>query len=113
MAAGLIKTGILPRARTSALSVWDHLDRERNKRQPTSKEEPWDVLQEAWRNIPEDYLKKLQKACLRGFRLLKSKGAHTNYRLSTLLELSYFASFAVFTFIFTHAAPVSYFPGTG
>ena len=32
-----------------------HLDRERNKRQPTSKEELWDVLQEAWRTIPEDY----------------------------------------------------------
>ena len=39
-------------------AVWDHLDRERNKRQPTSKEELWDVLQEAWRTIPEDYLKK-------------------------------------------------------
>ena len=36
-------------------AVWDHLDRERNKRQPTSKE----VLQEAWRTIPEeDDLKK-------------------------------------------------------
>jgi len=32
--------------------VWDHLDRERNKRQPTSKEELWDVLQEVWRTIP-------------------------------------------------------------
>ena len=39
-------------------AVWDHLDRERNKRQPTSKEEFWDVLQKAWRTIPEDYLKK-------------------------------------------------------
>ena len=38
-------------------AVWDHLDRERNKRQPTSKEELWDVLQEAWRTIPEDSLK--------------------------------------------------------
>ena len=50
-------------------AVWDHLDRKRNKRQPTSKEELWDVLQDAWRTIPEDYLKKWQKACLRGFRL--------------------------------------------
>jgi len=32
-------------------AVWDHLYRERNKRQPTSKEELWDVLQEAWRTI--------------------------------------------------------------
>jgi len=39
-------------------AVLDHLDRERNKRLPTSKEELWDVLQEAWRTIPEDYLKK-------------------------------------------------------
>ena len=38
-------------------AVWD-LHRERNKRQPTSKEERWDVLQEAWRTIPEDCLKK-------------------------------------------------------
>ena len=51
------------------IAVWDHLDREQNKRQPTSKEELWDVLQEAWRTIPEEYLKKWQKACLRGFRL--------------------------------------------
>ena len=39
-------------------TVWDHLDRERNKRQPTSKEELQDVLRETWRTIPEDYLKK-------------------------------------------------------
>ena len=42
-------------------AVWDHLGRERNKKQPTSKEELWDVLQEAWRTFPEDYLKKLQE----------------------------------------------------
>jgi len=28
-------------------AVWDHIDREQNKRQPTSKEELWNVLQEA------------------------------------------------------------------
>jgi len=39
-------------------TVWDYLDREQNKRQPTSKEELWGILQEAWRTIPEDYLKK-------------------------------------------------------
>ena len=32
-------------------TVWDRLGVE----QPTSKEEIWDVLQEAWRTIPEDY----------------------------------------------------------
>ena len=35
-------------------AAWDHLDREQNKRQPTSKEELWDVLKEAWRTIPEE-----------------------------------------------------------
>ena len=39
-------------------AMWDRLHREQNKRQPTSKEQLWDVLQEAWRTIPEDYLKK-------------------------------------------------------
>ena len=39
-------------------AVWDHLDRERNKRQPASKEELWDVVQGAWRTIPEYDLKK-------------------------------------------------------
>ena len=33
-------------------AVWDHLHREKNKRQPKSKE--------AWYNIPEDYFRKLQ-----------------------------------------------------
>ena len=41
--------------------VWDHFDSEQNKRQPTSKEELWNVLQEARRTIPEDYSKKLQE----------------------------------------------------
>ena len=41
-------------------AVWDHLDRERNKRQSKSKEELWEVLKEAWYNIPKDYLRKLQ-----------------------------------------------------
>jgi len=36
-------------------AVWGHLDRERNERQSTSKEELWKILQEAWRTIPEDY----------------------------------------------------------
>ena len=31
---------------------WDHLDRERNKGQPESKE-LWEVLKEVWYNIPE------------------------------------------------------------
>ena len=35
-------------------AAWDHLDRYHNKMPPTSKEELWDVLQKAWRTIPED-----------------------------------------------------------
>ena len=34
-------------------AAWDQLDREINKRQPESK--LWEVLKEAWCNIPEDY----------------------------------------------------------
>lgn len=40
-------------------AVWDNYDRERNKRQPTSKEELQNVFQKARRTIPEAYLKKL------------------------------------------------------
>ena len=36
-------------------AVWDHLDRERNKGQPKSKEDLWEVLKEALYNIPEYY----------------------------------------------------------
>jgi len=61
-------------------AVWDHLDRERNKWQPTSKEELWDVLQEAWRAIPEDYLKKLQGSLSKRVQaVLRNKGSHTKY----------------------------------
>ena len=38
-------------------AVWDHLDRERNKR-PKSREELWEVLKEDWYNIPEILLQK-------------------------------------------------------
>ena len=41
-------------------AVWDHLDRERNKGQPKSKEELWQVLKEAKYNISEDYKRQLQ-----------------------------------------------------
>jgi len=43
-------------------AVWNHLDRERNKRQKAAKEELWDVLQGAWRTIPEDDQKKLKES---------------------------------------------------
>ena len=52
-------------------AVWDHLDREWNKRQPTSKEELWDVLQEPWTTIPEDYFKKLQESLSKRVQTVK------------------------------------------
>jgi len=59
-------------------AVWDHLDREQNKRQPTSKEELWDVFEEACRTIPEDYLKKIQIGLPKRVQaLLLNKGVHT------------------------------------
>ena len=41
-------------------AIWDHLDRERNKGQPNSKDELLEVLKEGLYNIPEDYERKLQ-----------------------------------------------------
>ena len=38
--------------------VWVRVRENRKKRQPTSKEELWNVLQKARRTIPEDYLQK-------------------------------------------------------
>jgi len=61
-------------------AVWDHLDRERNKRQPTSKEELWEVLKEAWYNIPEDYFRKLQDSLPKRVQdVLRAKGGHTKH----------------------------------
>ena len=39
-------------------AVRDHLDRERHKRQPKSATELWELLKEAWYNIPDCFLKK-------------------------------------------------------
>lgn len=47
-------------------AVRDHIDREGNQRQSTSKEQLWNVLQEARKTIPEVYLKKWQES-LPGF----------------------------------------------
>ena len=42
--------------------VWDYLDREKNKRKPKSAAELWQVLKEAWNNLPLDYCRKLQES---------------------------------------------------
>ena len=61
-------------------AVWDYLDRERNKKQPKSTEELWQVLEEAWDNLPQDYLRKLQESLpKRVAAVIKSKGGHTKY----------------------------------
>ena len=61
-------------------AVWDYLDREKNKKQPTSKDQLWRVLKEAWDNIPEDYLQKLQQSLPKRIAaVIKSKGGHTKY----------------------------------
>ena len=55
-------------------AVWDYLDRERNKKQPKSTEELWQVLEEAWDNLPQDYLRKLQESLPKRVALvIKSK----------------------------------------
>ena len=61
-------------------TVWDHLDRERNKRQPKSKEELWEVLKKAWYNISENYFRKLQGSLQKRVQdVLSAKGGHTKY----------------------------------
>ena len=37
-------------------AVWNHLDRKKLEKQPTTAEELWDALLNAWNNIPGDFL---------------------------------------------------------
>ena len=39
--------------------VWDELDRRVKERQPSSPQHMWELLQECWKSIPDDYLMKL------------------------------------------------------
>ena len=39
---------------------WDELDRRVNKRQPTSAQHLWELLQDSWKTIPGDYLMNLR-----------------------------------------------------
>ena len=87
-------------------AVWDHLDRERNTRQPTSKEELWNVFQVAWRTISEDYLKNHKKACLRGFRLswrMKIGGPNVDFQTHYKCRNSVF-SYPIFLLMFAHVS---------
>jgi len=59
-------------------AMWDHLD----------KEELWNVVHEAWTTFPADYLKKWHESLSNRVQaVLKNKGAHIKYWLSSLLEL--------------------------
>ena len=61
-------------------AVWNYLDRKKQENQPTTSEELWDVLRDAWNNIPGDFLQKLQDSIpYRIDVVLKEKGSHTKY----------------------------------
>jgi len=60
-----------------------HLEREQKAAKKT-----WNVLQEAWRTVPENYLKKLQEnSSQRVQAVLKNKGAQTKYSLLSALDI--------------------------
>ena len=67
LATVLMEGWILPRARTSTLLKLCAVMLTENETKGS--QHPKKGLQEAWRTIPEDYLKKWQKVYLRGFRL--------------------------------------------
>ena len=95
----------------STEAVWDHLDREWSKRQPTSKEALWDVLQEVWRTISEDYLKKWQEILSKRVQaVLKNKGAHTKYWLLSSLELYKLCLYSMYVHLYLHLFSTC-FPG--
>lgn len=58
--------------------AWDHLAKIKEQKAANAKEGFWNDLQEAWRTIFEDVLKKLQHSH-RVQALLKSKGCYTKY----------------------------------
>jgi len=84
-------------------AVWDHLDREQNKRQPTSKKELWNVLQGSLENYSWRLLESLFK---RVQTVLERKRVHATRWLSSLLQMYklffFFALYTLFPFIFTH-----------
>jgi len=52
-------------------AVWDHFDGEWNERQPTSKEELWNVLQQSWRTVPGNYVKKIRQSLSKRVQLVR------------------------------------------
>jgi len=69
---------------SSGASSWQTME----PKVANTKEERQNVPQEAWRTIPEDYLKIWQESLSKSVQtVLKNKGAQTKYLLSSLLEL--------------------------
>ena len=59
-------------------SLWDYLDKRKVEKQTKLKEHQWQVLQDAWNNIPMDYINKLQLSIPKRMNaVLAAKGGHT------------------------------------
>ena len=57
--------------------VWDELDRRVKERQPTSAQHTWELLQDCWKSIPDDYLVKLVERIPRVCKaVIKAKGGY-------------------------------------
>ena len=81
-------------------AVWDHLDRERNKRQPKSKEELWEVLIEAWYKYPRRLRKKTSGLPKRFLDVLSATSRSVAHFILTLPVEAHFV-LNIFVYIFT------------
>ena len=107
VATGFMEGWTLSRVWNSiiVLKQYDNIDRERNNRQPTSKEELWKFVQEAWGAIPEDYLKKWQESLSKKVQaMLKNKGAYAKYWHFRIWTDSVFVLYTVFPLVFAHVS---------
>ena len=51
-------------------SLWDYLDQRTAEKQLKSKEPRWQVRQDAWNDIPMDYINKLQLSIPKGINAI-------------------------------------------
>jgi hypothetical protein len=57
--------------------VWDELNSRVKKKQPTSTQNMWELLQDCWKSIPGDYLMKLVEIIQRVCKaVIKAKGGY-------------------------------------
>ena len=54
-------------------AVWDYFDRKKNEKEPKSKDELWETLQNVWNNFPMEFLQKLQESVQNGYLLFCMK----------------------------------------